>query len=327
MARVSRRFAWTLVVGLTGAMLAGGCGTTPPEETTPPKAATPGPHDALLKLFPKSDAVAGWRTEGAVKVYGPSFNAADAVEPIQADLPTDYAQFLAYNYRKSGTCRYLSAQGDAVTLRIFTMESPSEAFGIFSVRAKGTPAMAPGLVARTGPGALHFVKGDCYVWLAYTGSQAGEAILRDLGTRVADTIASMGYLPSILSSFPKGAVRGEQYYLHTFETWSSLPFVPLGDRATVKRLLALGPGTDVTVVGYPTDTLGKLNYIVAIRYGSRAEAEAAATAYGEYLDASLDPAEQNTAVAAKGQHLVGTFNAEENSVNDRLRDLLAELLP
>lgn len=328
MTRVRQWFGLTLVIGLTGAMWMGGCGTTPPEETpAPPEEAKPGPHDALLKLFPKSGAVAGWRAEGPVKVYGPSFNAADAVEPIQADLPTEYARFLGYGYRKSGTSRLVSEMGDTVTVRIFTMDSPSEAFGIFSVHAKGVPSTTPGLVARMGPTALGFVKGDCYVWLEYAGSAPGEAVLRELGTGVAGQITSTGYLPSILASFPRGAVQGEQYYLHAFDTWSSLPLVPAGDPGTVRRMLALGPGTDVTIVGYPTDMLGELNYLFAIRYGSRAEAEAAATAYSEYLDASQDPAEQNTAVAAKGQHVVGTFNAEENSVHDRLRELMAELLP
>jgi len=326
MTTVRQRLTWAMMVGLAGALLAAGCSTTPPEEQAPPKEVA-GPHDALLKLFPASEAVAGWHTEGPVKVYGPPFNAAAAVEPIQADLPNAYAPFLEFGYRKSGTCRYLSAQGDAATLRIFVMDSPSEAFGIFSVQAKGSMALSPGRVARVAPGVLQFVKGDCYVWLTYTGAPAGETILLDLGTRVATAIASEGYSPSIFMSFPKSAKQGEQYYFHTFETWSSLPFVPVADRAVVKRLLNLGPSTDVAIVGYPTDVSEKTNYLFAIRYGTRGDAEAAADGYTKYLDESLDPAEQNTAVAVRGQYLIGTFNAEANSLDDRLRDLSSELAP
>jgi hypothetical protein len=317
-----------LLVGFAAAMLAAGCSSTPTEPTAPKSEEPTGPHAALLKLFPKAGAVPGWKLQGPVKVYGPTVDLADAVESLAADLPNEAAMFQGYNYRKSGTGRYAGGQpSETVTLRIFDMESPSEAFGVFSVVAKGKALASVGLAARLSAGALYFVKGNYYVWVEYGGAQPAEPVLKDFASAVAGEIKSPGYRPSILASFPAGAAEGEQYYLHTFETLSALPFVPKGDKDFVKRLLALGPATDVTILGYPTEKPGALNHLFAIHYGSAAEAQAAYNAYSEYLDASTDPQERNTTVAPKGQYLVGTFNAEENSVHDRLRELMAELGP
>jgi len=182
-----------------------------------------------------------------------------------------------------------------------------------------------GLAARMERNSLKFVKGNSYVWIEYAGAADAEPVLKDFAGAVAGEIKSPGYRPSILSSFPKGSVDGELYYLHTFETLATLSFVPKADREVVKQRLSLTPQTDVVIVGYPTETPGVLNTIFAIRYGSAAEAESSYNMYSQYLETSSDPKEKNTTVAQKGQYLVGTFNAEENSVHDRLRELLPEL--
>jgi hypothetical protein len=314
-----------VLVGFTAALVAAGCGSSPEQAPVKPEEPT-GPHATLLKLFPKAGTVPGWKPQGPVKVYGPTLNMTDAVEPLVGDLPNDAALFQGYNYRKSGTARYAGAQPtDAVTLRVFDMESPSEAFGIFSVLAKGREFQGVGLAARMDHNSLKFVKGNYYIWIDFGGTGDAEPTLKDFAGSVAGEIKSPGYRPSILSSFPKGAVEGEMYYLHTFETLVTLPFVPKADREMMKQRLALTPQTDVVIVGYPTDKPTVLNDVFTIRYGSPAEAESAYYMYSQYLETSNDPKEKNTTVAQKGQFLVGTFNAEENSVHDRLRELLPEL--
>jgi len=148
----------------------------------------------------------------------------------------------------------------------------------------------------------------------------------ELGRWVADQITSPGYFPALLATFPRDSAPGQRYYLHEFQTLSSLGFVPMAEPAVMARMLDLGPNTDVAIMGYPTTREGVLNYLFIIRYPSNADAGAAYTAYRGYLEGSTSPAEHNVAVTPPvGTYVAGTFNAEENSINDRLAELLAGL--
>jgi hypothetical protein len=183
-----------------------------------------------------------------------------------------------------------------------------------------------GLAAQMGTRALGFVKGSYYVSLEYAGTGDATPALMEFGRWVADQITSPGYRPALLETFPLGSVQGDRYYLHQFETLAGLPFVPKGDPTTMARMLDLGSETDMAIVGYPTTREGVLNHLFVIRYPTSVDASAAYTAYTGYLDNSTNPAEQNVAVAPPvGAYLAGTFNAEENSINDRLAKLLDSL--
>ena len=107
---------------------------------------------------------------------------------------------------------------------------------------------------------------------------------------------------------------------------SRLSFFPAGDPERVKQILALSSATDVAVMGYPTTQTGVMNYLFVIRYATAAEATSASNQYAEYLESSASAAEQNVAVAPSVQtYVAGTLNAEENSIRDRLGELLAGL--
>ena len=158
------------------------------------------------------------------------------------------------------------------------------------------------------------------------GAGGGEPALKEFAQWVDDQVTSKGYRPAILEGFPIGSIQGERYYLHTFYSLARLPFVPQGDAAMVERALALGPETDVAIMGYPTTQTGVVNYLFVIRYPTAADATAAYNGYSAYLDGSTTPAERNIAVAPPVQtYLAGTFNAEENSIRDRLAEVLTGL--
>jgi len=327
-----QRFRQGLAVALAAAMLAlAGCKTTPPEEEgkegPAPKPDAAGAHASLLKLLPGDADVGDWKTDGDPTVYGPVANAAEDVEAIEADLGQAAAAYRAYGYVKSATRRYVrGAAGERVTVRVFEMKTPSEAFGVFSVCSSGGTFPLVGLAARMSNKALGFVQGAYFVSIAYTGVSDATPVLMDFGRWIADQITSPGYRPSVLETFPLGSVQGERYYLHQFETLAALPFVPKGDPTTMARMLDLGDETDVAIMGYPTETVGVLNYLFVIRYPSAIDASAAYTAYEGYLLNSTDAREQNVAVAPPvGSYVAGTFNAEENSVKDQLARLLAGL--
>jgi len=313
---------------LVGLMVLGGCKTTPPEEEEGPKSTPPaeakGPYADLVKCLPGAADITNWKPEGEPTLFGPSADPAAGVEPIEKDLGADAKVLRSYAFVAAARQRYKRGQGgETVTLRLFQMKTPSEAFGIFSVRSRGDQFPLVGLAARMGADVLHLVKGPFYATVRYQGPGDATPALMEFGRWVADQISSPGYRPALLETFPLGSVQGERYYLHDFETLASLPFVPKGDPAAMARMLDLSQETNVAIMGYPTTREGVLNYLFVIQYPSSVEAQAAYTAYMGYLENSTHPAERNVAVAPPvGAYLAGTFNAEENSI----RDLLAKLL-
>ena len=321
-----------LAMALVATMLtAAGCKTTPPEEEgkdgPEAKPTVTTAYASLLKLLPSDADISDWKTDGDAKVFGPVANAADGVETIETDLGQAAAAYRAYGYVRSAARRYIrGAAGERVTVRVFEMRTPSEAFGIFSVRASGGTFPLVGLASRMSNKALGFVKGAYFASIEYTGVSDATPVLMDFGRWMTDQITSPGYRPSVLGTFPLGSAQGERYYLHKFETLAALAFVPKGDPTTMARMLDLSDETEVAIMGYPTDTVGVMNYVFVIRYPSAVDASAAYTAYDGYLSNSTNAMEQNVAVAPPvGSYVAGTFNAEENSIKDQLARLLAGL--
>jgi hypothetical protein len=319
-----RALALVLAVGAFGLV---GCKSEPAGPPTGSKAEPTGPHAAMLKLFPGAGDVTDWKAQDAPKFFGPVGIQADAVEPLEMDAGTSAAVIRSYDYTKSATRNYVrGAAGEKVTVRLYEMKSPSEAYGLFSVRSSGNQFPLVGLAARMSNTNLGFVKGTFFVSVDYSGTMDSTPVLMEFGRWIADHITAPGFRPSLLESFPAQSVQGERYYLHKFDTLASLPFVPKGDPVQMARVLDLGPDTDVAVMGYSTDTPGVLNYLFVIKYPTEAEAQAAYTNYEAYLAASTIPAEHNIAIApAVRFYVAGTFNAEENSVKDQLAKLLAAL--
>jgi hypothetical protein len=324
-----RPFVLCFALALAAALVAAGCKTTPPEDAGAKSKPEPtGPHASLLKLFPSDQDIGDWKAAGAAAVFGPEARTSDGVQPLEADIGPAAATIRAYDYVKSAARKYARGAGaETVTVRLFEMKNPSEAFGVFSVATDGAQFPMIGLAARMGNTVLGFVQGPYFALVEYQGtSEATASILLEFGRWIAEHITSPGYRPSLLEMFPLASIQGERYYLHQFSTLAMLPFVPKGDAATMSRMLALGPKTDVAVMGYPTETPGAVNYLFLIHYPTEADAQAAYAAYTGYLDSSTNPAEHDVAVAPPvGAYLAGTFNAEENSLRDQLAKLLAGL--
>ncbi|MCX5655525.1 MAG: hypothetical protein NTY65_12860 [Planctomycetota bacterium] len=329
MASRLRFWQWLALVFVAVAVGVAGCSTTPSEEGKPKQKVEPtGPHAAVLKLFPSVGDVSDWKAaQGDIKVFGPVANPAEKVELVDTDVPALATTLKGYGYVKSATRKYTRGQNETVTLRIFEMNGPQDAYGVFSVSSSGTTFPNIGLAARMSTTALALVKGSYLVTAEYSGSMDPTPVLMDFGRWVADQIATTGYRPALLDNFPLNSLEGERYYLHTFPILASLGFVPKGDPAAMARAFSLMPDTDVAIVGYKTAKAGAPNYLFLIKYQTEADAQVAYKMYYEsYLAQSKNPAEGNIAVAPPtGRFLAGTFNAEENSVDDQLGKLCAAL--
>lgn len=218
MSLIARKVWQAMALGcLVLAASLAGCKATPPEEGRP--AEPTGPHATLLKLFPRPGDVTDWKAAGKVEVFGPSANAEQEVQAVELDPGVEAALVRGYGYVKSALGRYeRTGVGERMALRVFEMDSPSEAFGLFSLCTQGLQFPPIGLAVRQGERTLGFVKGPYFVWLQYEGPGTAEPALKEFGEWVDGQIVSKGYRPAVLESFPIGSVQSERYYLHTFET-------------------------------------------------------------------------------------------------------------
>jgi len=332
--RTHRRLCCVLAgIVMAVALAAAGCKTTPPDEKGK-KEEPKGPNASVVKLFPSGADVTDWKAAGDAKFYGPAANPANAVEAVESDLGPESALVRGYEFVKSGTRKYTrgaAAAGETLTVRVFEMSNPAEAYGLFSVRAVGTQFPNVGMEARMSNTALGFVKGPFYVSLQYAGTNDPSPVLMEFANAIAGQITQTGYRPALLERVPGGSLQGQRYFLHKFDTLAAVPCVPKGDAATLARMLSLGAETSVAIAGYAGERPGETNCIFVIQYPTEADAKAAFAAYDGYLQNSTNPAEQNIALAPPVRtYLAGTFNAEENSVPDagvgRKYDMLSSLL-
>lgn len=326
-----RRLAPWLIACLALAFVAG-CDTTPDDtdQPTPPDKADAGPHKALLEKLPANGEIGEWKRSDAPAVYAVNADPDRELKPIRASqLDADARELVkGFDLVKFAHLTYDRGKTqERMDVRIFQMGTTSDAFGLYSVARVGGTSQSIGLDGRmNNEGQLRFVKGPYCVWIKYTRLAGADDMVVEFGNAVAEAIDELGTTPRVLNRFPFTSLKQERYYFHTFEPMRQLRFVPATNPEEMARALDLGPATNVALVWYPTTTPGERNYVFAIEYLSAAEAQSARSSYQSYLDNSPAPEDKNVAIAvAARRYLVGTFNAEENSLDDRLRDLIDNL--
>jgi hypothetical protein len=126
--------------------------------------------------------------------------------------------FLQYGFEELSIFRYRSSAAakpeKAITLEIYRMDSPEDAFGIFSVRRRGdekTSARekAPHWITST---QANLVKGSYYI--SISGQNCAENDIKAFLTAVSDKITASFELPPQLSWLPaEGLQRGSERYI------------------------------------------------------------------------------------------------------------------
>jgi hypothetical protein len=125
--------------------------------------------------------------------------------------------YLDLDFVKVGALDYVADLGGEtwITLDVYDMEQPRNAFGIYRAEAYGdNPPAGVGLEGYLAGGSLVFLSGPYYVKI--TGDRAGEdvdAFLSDLARRVAERMGDPGSYPGELSLFPsEDRVAGSETY-------------------------------------------------------------------------------------------------------------------
>ena len=123
--------------------------------------------------------------------------------------------YLAFNFRHVLVRRYEAPSGDDIVLDVFDMDSPEEAYGVFSCDRQD-PEAGIGQESTFGPGLLRFWQGRYFVSISSAGNEqkTDEAIL-ELGKAVVPHLGQPGEPPLLLQLLPPdGLIESKISYFH-----------------------------------------------------------------------------------------------------------------
>ncbi|MDD8020335.1 MAG: hypothetical protein PHU81_03995 [Acidobacteriota bacterium] len=154
-------------------------------------------------------AIQGWKLAETPQLYSPE-NLYEYIDgAAEAYLGYDFQQLLVSTFQKEGT-------ESSLTLEIYDMGSPLEAFGIFSSeRYPEIPEISLGLAGYLEGEVLNFISGQYYVKLLCYNGEAGTAdYLQEFGQAVDRKIKNKGSWPALFKAFPAAnLVKNSEKYI------------------------------------------------------------------------------------------------------------------
>jgi hypothetical protein len=164
----------------------------------------------LTAILPQ---VEGWETAEQPQTYWPQnlFEYIDGAAEI----------YLSYDFQELRVGQYRKTRGAAtLTIEIYDMGNPKNAFGIYSAERPGAGRFLPiGVQGYAEEGALNFMTGRYYAkLLCYDCGQETEKVLEEFAAGVTERISERGEFPPILEVFPKEGIvaNSEKFILRNF---------------------------------------------------------------------------------------------------------------
>jgi hypothetical protein len=161
-------------------------------------------------------SIEGWRRSGEPEIY--------RKDGLYGYIDGGAEIFLQYGFRELSVTRYTAAHAAAtgpgrgapktVTLEIYRMDSPADAFGIFSIRRAGNEDVSHAIRAPhwISGGQASLVKGDYFINIHAQGLSDEE--IRALVASVSARISAPVTLPAPLSWLPHDdLIRGSERYI------------------------------------------------------------------------------------------------------------------
>ncbi len=158
---------------------------------------------AMLPEFPDWE----FQEEPQTYVPGTLFEYIDGAS--EAYLSYDFKELIVGNYQKKGS-------ETTLTLEIYDMGTPLNAFGIFSSeRFPESPEAGIGVAGYLEEEVLNFVAGPYYVKLiCYNGQENTPQYLKLFGAEVEKRVKDKGSLPELFKCFPaEGRVKNSEKYI------------------------------------------------------------------------------------------------------------------
>ena len=251
-----------------------------------------GPVEKLGPQIPKQ--VLDWKASGPDRVFDR--------KTLYDYMDGGAEVYLAFDFREVFVRAYADAEENELTLDIYDMGSPAEAFGIFSCDRQD-PEAGIGQGSEYGPGLLRFWRGRHFVSITVSGNEdkAEQAVLA-LGKAVAPLLGPDGGLPEMVKLLPAEGLRAAKTaYFHDNVHLSNRYFV------SPENVLDLDLRTECVFAEYAAAS-GDSGKLLLVRYPDAGRASAAAASF---LKSLLPGADADGAVRTgdKGWSMVTTRGA------------------
>jgi len=272
-----------------------------------------GAVEDLGKLIPRT--IGDWRASGNDQLYDP--------KTIYDYMDGGAEVYLAFDFRRLLARKYAGPEEREISLDIFDMGSPEEAYGILSCDREDPPA-GIGQDSTYGFGLLRFRQGRYFVSVmaADEDERAGRAAL-EIGRVAAKALGPPGPAPDMVGLLPGEGLRPDRTsYFHANVSLNNRHFL------ASENILGLDRTTDCAFAEYDAGS-GKPAYLLLIRYPG---AEPAAAARRSFLSTyapeadpeGLAPTENKTWVLAalRDRYLIIVL---ESPSRDRALELAASV--
>ena len=205
---------------------------------------------SLAGAFPGADAIPGWTSSGEVEVFDRE-NLYDLVDG-QADA------FFVYGFEQVAVRNYENAEGAALSVEIWQLATPADAYGLFTASIAGEPAAA-GNDGDADPGRRWIFWQDRYYVQVRARQALDDADLRHFAEAVSAALPSGGERPALVDRLPAGGLV-ERSPLFFHEEISIQDRLWLGG----ENLLGLSPDTDGVLARY--DAGGAVVRLLLVQY-------------------------------------------------------------
>ena len=175
--------------------------------------------------------------------------------------------YLSYDFQKLLVQKY-KAKEKEITVEVYQMETPEDAFGVFSLEQEGE-FLQIGNKAFYSSGLLKLWKDNYFVRIMdINGNDKLKGVILGLGKRIALKIDKKGKLPELLSRLPKeGLIPNSEKFFHKQIVLNNLYFL------STENLLNLDEKTSAVMADY---SIGKMNLkLLLISYPDSSQAKLA----------------------------------------------------
>jgi len=241
------------------------------------------PSNAL----PAGNAVAGWAPSDQAQAYTHDnlYNLVDG----QAD------SFFAYNFQQVVVRRYQNAAGAQINIEIWQLDSPADAFGLYTAGRTGQPVNLGNEGSADAGQRVLFWQDRHYVAVGSV-RKASDADLYAFAQAVADALPKGGTRPAVVALLPPSGLVAQSYIFFRQEI-SVANEVWLGG----ENWLGLGDDTEGVVARYQLGT--QVVHLVLVQYptAQRAQAGVKALRSGQIEDVVSADAHDNLIGAVIGK--------------------------
>ena len=228
----------------------------------PPQGAEGGEKEFMKPEISFSAEVRGWKWDGQIKHFN---------SRMLFDYMNGAAElYLAYGVQSLDVYQWERSGHPSLTMEIYKMESPADAYGIFSFERQDEDA-GIGQGSEFGGGMLRFWQGPYFVSLYGEGEGPDlKAAILHLGKEVAQSISQSGAPPRLIHALPDaklGLIPKSIRFVRSHVLLNQRYFI------ANQNILHLSRQTEAVIAQYMRGS--QMVHVLLIRYAAGKQAEAA----------------------------------------------------